>query len=73
MAEYLKGIGPLTQVPQLWMAGGGVKGGFSHGSTDDYGTAAIENGVERLPLVSCLRPIASFGIITPGSASNRIT
>jgi hypothetical protein len=25
-----------------WMAGGGVKGGFSHGATDDYGYEAVE-------------------------------
>jgi uncharacterized protein (DUF1501 family) len=25
----------------IWMAGGGVKGGVSHGSTDDYGYEAI--------------------------------
>ena len=25
-----------------WMAGGGVKGGFSHGSTDDFGYEAVE-------------------------------
>ncbi len=29
----------------LWMAGGGVKGGFSHGATDDYGYEAVENKV----------------------------
>jgi hypothetical protein len=27
------------------MAGGGVKGGFSHGSTDDYGAEAVEGKV----------------------------
>jgi Protein of unknown function (DUF1501) len=27
----------------MWMAGGGVKGGFSYGSTDEHGYAAIEN------------------------------
>jgi hypothetical protein len=26
----------------MWMAGGGVKGGFSHGATDDYGYEAVE-------------------------------
>lgn len=26
-----------------WMAGGGVKGGFSYGATDDYGYEAVEN------------------------------
>jgi hypothetical protein len=29
----------------LWMAGGGVKGGLSYGSTDDYGFEAVENKV----------------------------
>lgn len=29
----------------LWMAGGGVKGGFSYGATDDYGYEAVENKV----------------------------
>lgn len=29
----------------IWMAGGGVKGGFSYGLTDDYGFEAIENKV----------------------------
>ncbi len=27
----------------MWMAGGGVKGGFAYGATDDYGYYAIEN------------------------------
>lgn len=29
----------------LWMAGGGVKGGTSHGATDELGYAAVENPV----------------------------
>lgn len=29
----------------MWMAGGGVKGGFSYGNTDDYGWFAEENKV----------------------------
>ncbi len=29
----------------IWMAGGGVKGGMSYGSTDDYGYEAVENKV----------------------------
>jgi hypothetical protein len=28
-----------------WMAGGGAKGGFSHGATDDYGNEAVEGKV----------------------------
>ncbi len=27
----------------MWMAGGGVKGGFAHGLTDDYGYEAVED------------------------------
>ncbi|MBL8848247.1 MAG: DUF1501 domain-containing protein [Planctomycetaceae bacterium] len=29
----------------VWMAGGGVRGGFSFGATDDYGNQAVENAV----------------------------
>jgi hypothetical protein len=29
----------------LWLAGGGVKGGFCHGRTDDFGFQAVENPV----------------------------
>ena len=29
----------------MWMAGGGVKGGFAYGPTDDYGYEAVENKV----------------------------
>jgi hypothetical protein len=29
----------------MWLAGGGVKGGLTHGKTDDYGFHAIENKV----------------------------
>jgi arylsulfatase A-like enzyme len=29
----------------MWMAGGGIKGGISHGSTDELGYAAVENPV----------------------------
>ncbi|MDA1014910.1 MAG: DUF1501 domain-containing protein [Planctomycetota bacterium] len=27
----------------VWMAGGGVKGGYSHGATDEFGLTAVEN------------------------------
>ena len=29
----------------MWMAGGGVKGGFAHGLTDEFGYEAVENKV----------------------------
>ncbi len=29
----------------MWLAGGGVKGGFRHGATDDYGYYAVEDKV----------------------------
>lgn len=29
----------------MWLAGGGVKGGMAHGSTDEFGFAAVENKV----------------------------
>ena len=29
----------------MWLAGGGVKGGHSHGSSDDYGYEAVEGKV----------------------------
>jgi hypothetical protein len=29
----------------MWLAGGGAKGGFSHGSTDDYGYEAVEGKI----------------------------
>ena len=29
----------------MWLAGGGVKGGLTHGKTDDYGHEAVEGKV----------------------------
>ncbi|MAS97290.1 MAG: sulfatase [Verrucomicrobiales bacterium] len=29
----------------IWMAGGGVKGGYTHGQTDEYGYNVVEGGV----------------------------
>jgi hypothetical protein len=46
---------PVAELPQLsgrdhnhygfcmWLAGGGVKGGYDHGATDEFGFAAVEN------------------------------
>jgi hypothetical protein len=29
----------------MWMAGGGVKAGYSHGTTDEYSYNVVEDGV----------------------------
>ena len=29
----------------IWMAGGGTRGGYAHGSTDDFGYAAVDQAV----------------------------
>jgi Protein of unknown function (DUF1501) len=44
-AEYAKGTGRDHNAYgfTMWMAGGGVKGGVSHGATDDLGSRAVEN------------------------------
>jgi uncharacterized protein (DUF1501 family) len=34
----------------MWMAGGGVKGGFRHGSTDDIGDDAVEGRMDTQDL-----------------------
>ncbi|MBI2948275.1 MAG: DUF1501 domain-containing protein [Verrucomicrobia bacterium] len=38
----------------MWMAGGGVKGGFAYGATDDYGYRAVENKVHMHDLHATL-------------------
>ncbi len=44
-AEYAKGSGRDHNAYgfTMWMAGGGIKGGVSVGSTDELGSAAVEN------------------------------
>jgi uncharacterized protein (DUF1501 family) len=44
-AEYAKGTGRDHNAYgfTMWMAGGGVKGGVSHGNTDELGSRAVEN------------------------------
>jgi hypothetical protein len=42
-AQGGNGRDPNNKAFTLWMADGGVKGGFSHGLTDDYGYGAIED------------------------------
>ena len=44
-----KGMGGRDHNPfgfTLWMAGGGVKGGTTYDTTDEYGYKAIENRLE---------------------------
>ncbi|MEZ6107144.1 MAG: DUF1501 domain-containing protein [Pirellulaceae bacterium] len=44
-AEYAEGSGRdhNSYGFTMWMAGGGIKGGVSYGSTDELGSAAVEN------------------------------
>ena len=44
-AEYAKGTGRDHNAYgfTMWMAGGGIKGGISYGTTDELGSAAVEN------------------------------
>jgi len=44
-AEYAKGTGRDHNAYgfTMWLAGGGVKGGVSHGATDELGSRAVEN------------------------------
>jgi len=45
MAENGDGRGHHPQVFTMWMAGGGVRGGLTHGATDDFGFRPVENPV----------------------------
>jgi Protein of unknown function (DUF1501) len=44
----------------IWLAGGGIKRGISHGSTDEFGYAAVENVVHVHDLHATI--LALFGI-----------
>ena len=46
-AEYAKGTGRDHNSFgfTMWMAGGGIKGGVSHGETDELGAAAVGDGM----------------------------
>jgi hypothetical protein len=43
-----------------WLAGGGVKGGHVHGSTDDFGFAAVENPVHVRDLHATILALLGF-------------
>ncbi len=44
----------------MWLAGGGVKGGYVHGATDDFGFAAAENKVHVHDLHATLLHLLGF-------------
>ncbi len=54
MAQGKNGLGKVSTAGRdhhkegfaLWMAGGGIKGGFSYGKTDELGYAPVENQVD---------------------------
>jgi hypothetical protein len=43
-----------------WMAGGGVKGGYVHGATDEFGFAAVENKVHIHDLHATILHLLGF-------------
>jgi len=43
-----------------WMAGGGVKGGYVHGATDEYGFQAVENKVHIHDLHATILALLGF-------------
>ncbi|HEX4120395.1 MAG TPA: DUF1501 domain-containing protein [Verrucomicrobiae bacterium] len=44
----------------IWMAGGGVKGGYVHGATDQFGFAAVDNKVEVADLHATILQLLGF-------------
>ena len=44
----------------VWMAGGGVKGGYVHGATDDFGFAAVEKKVHVHDLHATILHLLGF-------------
>ena len=44
----------------MWMAGGGVKGGYIHGATDEFGFAAAENKVHVHDLHATIMQLLGF-------------
>jgi len=44
----------------LWMAGGGVRGGYVHGATDEFGFAAVEKKVHVHDLHATLLALLGF-------------
>ena len=44
----------------IWMAGGGVKGGYAHGETDDFGYHAVRDKVEVYDLHATMLHLLGF-------------
>lgn len=44
----------------MWMAGGGVKGGYAHGATDEFGFKAVENKVHVYDLQATILRLLGF-------------
>ena len=54
MVENGDGRGHHPQVFTMWMAGGGARGGLTHGTTDEYGYGPVENPVHMHDLHATL-------------------
>ena len=44
----------------MWMAGGGVRGGYVHGATDEFGFAAVEKRVHVHDLHATILRLLGF-------------
>ena len=44
----------------MWLAGGGVRGGMSHGETDDYSVNVVEDGVHVHDLHATILSLLGF-------------
>ena len=49
----------------MWLAGGGVRGGFRYGATDEYGYFAVENKVHMHDLHATMLHLAGLGSQAP--------
>jgi hypothetical protein len=54
MVENGDGRNHHPQAFTMWLAGGGVRGGFTYGSTDDFGYRPIEGAVHMHDLHATL-------------------
>ena len=50
----------VTSAFSVWLAGGGVKGGTIHGTTDEFGARAIENKVHIHDLHATILHLLGF-------------